>query len=88
MGKAEGAEVITGGEAATEGALHQGFFVKPTLFANVAPEMRIAQEEIFGPVLSILPFRDTEEALEIASGIPIAEWGTIEVRAVYDVPGR
>jgi acyl-CoA reductase-like NAD-dependent aldehyde dehydrogenase len=69
VGKAEGAEVITGGEAATEGALRQGFFVQPTLFANVAPGMRIAQEEIFGPVLSILPFRDTEEALAIANDV-------------------
>jgi len=43
--------------------------VKPTLFDNVQLGMRIAQEEIFGPVLSILPFRDAEEALEIANGV-------------------
>ncbi|MGH7963116.1 MAG: aldehyde dehydrogenase family protein [Candidatus Binatia bacterium] len=69
VGKDEGAKVRTGGEAATEEPLRRGFFVKPTLFADVQPHMRIAQEEIFGPVLSILPFRDIEEALEIANGV-------------------
>jgi aldehyde dehydrogenase (NAD+) len=68
-GKKEGAKVVTGGEPATDDQLRQGFFVKPTLFDAVQPDMRIAQEEIFGPVLSILPFRDVEDALEIANGV-------------------
>ncbi len=68
-GKKEGAKVVTGGEPATDDQLRQGFFVKPTLFDAVQPDMRIAQEEIFGPVLSIIPFRDVEDALEIANGV-------------------
>jgi aldehyde dehydrogenase (NAD+) len=47
-----------------------GYFVRPTVFSDVAPEMTIAQEEIFGPVLSILPYLDDAEALEIANGTP------------------
>lgn len=69
LGKREGAQVVIGGEPATEGPLRQGFFVKPTLFDAVRSEMRIAQEEIFGPVLSILPFRDAEEAVAIANDV-------------------
>lgn len=69
LGKKEGAKVITGGEPAAEGPLRHGFFVKPTLFDEVRNDMRIAQEEIFGPVLSILPFRDADEALAIANGV-------------------
>lgn len=69
VGRQEGARVVIGGEPALEGQLGEGFFVKPTLFDAVQQSMRIAQEEIFGPVLSILPFRDPEEALEIANGV-------------------
>ena len=47
-----------------------GYFVKPTLFAGVKPSMRIAQEEIFGPVICVIPFSDEEEAVEIANGTP------------------
>jgi len=69
IGKEEGAQALTGGEPATEGPLRQGFFIKPTLFDAVRQNMRIAQEEIFGPVLSILPFRTVDDALEIANGV-------------------
>lgn len=69
LGKQEGAKVLTGGEPAAEGPLRHGFFVKPTLFDEVRTDMRIAQEEIFGPVLSILPFRDADEALAIANSV-------------------
>jgi len=49
--------------------MEQGFYVKPTVFSAVRPDMTIAQEEIFGPVLSILPYADEDEAVEIANGV-------------------
>ncbi|MFZ4629965.1 MAG: aldehyde dehydrogenase family protein [Blastocatellia bacterium] len=62
----EGATLVTGGPEAPPG-LEKGFFVRPTVFANVRHDMTIAQEEIFGPVLSILPYDDEEEAIRIAN---------------------
>lgn len=62
----EGAELVTGGPGRPE-RLNRGCFVRPTVFANVRNDMSIAREEIFGPVLSILPYRDEEEAIELAS---------------------
>ena len=67
-GKSEGARLLTGGERDTEGEKASGFYVKPTIFSEVTPEMRIAQEEIFGPVQCVLRFRDEAEALRIANG--------------------
>jgi aldehyde dehydrogenase (NAD+) len=67
-GVEEGAQLVCGGERDIEGAKAKGFFVKPTVFAGVEPRMKIAQEEIFGPVLSVLKFRDADEAVEIANG--------------------
>ncbi|WP_034295177.1 aldehyde dehydrogenase family protein [Herbaspirillum sp. RV1423] len=66
LGIEEGAELLVGGEGHPEG-LEQGYFVKPTVFVNVRNDMRIAREEIFGPVLSILTYRTEEEAVEIAN---------------------
>ena len=66
-GIAEGAKLVAGGPEAPEG-LPKGYYVKPTVFAEVKPGMTIAQEEIFGPVLSILPFQDEDEAVRIANG--------------------
>lgn len=63
----EGAKLIAGGTGKPEGA-EKGFFVKPTVFSEVTPDMTIAQEEIFGPVLSILPYDTEDEAVEIANG--------------------
>lgn len=63
----EGATLIAGGLGAPEG-LTTGFYVKPTVFSNVTNDMTIAQEEIFGPVLSILPYDSLDEAVEIANG--------------------
>jgi aldehyde dehydrogenase (NAD+) len=63
----EGAELITGGVGKPEG-LDTGYFVKPTVFANVMPQMTIAQEEIFGPVLSLIPYDTEAEAIAIANG--------------------
>lgn len=67
-GVAEKATLCCGGERDTDGAKARGFFVKPTVFTDVRPEMKIAQEEIFGPVLSVLRFEDQEQAVEIANG--------------------
>ncbi len=69
IGKAEGARLVAGGRRLTEGALEKGYFVTPTVFADVKPDMRIAQEEIFGPVVSMIPFDTEEEALAIANGV-------------------
>lgn len=63
VGKEEGATLVTGGEVLDR----DGYFVKPTVFDDVTPEMRIAREEIFGPVLSVLTFSDEAEAIEIAN---------------------
>ncbi|TAK99131.1 MAG: aldehyde dehydrogenase family protein [Rhodospirillaceae bacterium] len=62
----EGAKLVCGGIGRPIGLEH-GFFVRPTIFSEVTPDMRIAREEIFGPVLSILPYRDEEEAIRIAN---------------------
>jgi acyl-CoA reductase-like NAD-dependent aldehyde dehydrogenase len=64
----EGAKLVIGGLGAPEG-LERGFFVRPTVFSEVRPDMTIAQEEIFGPVLSIIPFTNEDEAVEIANGV-------------------
>ncbi|MBV9291852.1 MAG: aldehyde dehydrogenase family protein [Frankiales bacterium] len=63
-GKAEGARIVAGGDASP---LEKGYFVSPTVFADVTTDMTIAQEEIFGPVLSILKYDDEDEALRIAN---------------------
>ena len=67
IGKKEGARALSGGERLTEGPLAKGYFVPPTVFADVKDEMRIAQEEIFGPVISAIPFKDTDELIARAN---------------------
>ena len=66
IGQEEGAEILVGGDV-TEGELKKGYFVKPTVVANVSNDMRIAQEEIFGPVVSGIPFEDIDEVIELAN---------------------
>ena len=66
-GVEEGAKLVAGGEEAPDGA-ERGYFVRPTVFSDVTPEMTIAQEEIFGPVLAIMPYADEEDAIRIANG--------------------
>lgn len=82
-GVAEGARLVAGGPQAPR---EKGYFVSPTVFADVAPDMTIAQEEIFGPVLSILRYEDEEDALRIANGtvygLAGAVWAADEARAV------
>jgi aldehyde dehydrogenase (NAD+) len=65
----EGAELVTGGAGRPAG-LTRGYYVRPTVFANVCNEMRIAREEVFGPVLAILPYDNEEEAIRIANDTP------------------
>src|SRR6266850_3092053 len=67
VGREDGATLICGGERATGNGLDKGYFVKPTVFDHVTPEMRIAREEIFGPVLSVLRVKDFDEAIQTAN---------------------
>ena len=65
--RSQGARLMTGGSAARGPGLEHGFFVEPTVFADVRNEMEIAQEEVFGPVLAVIPFEDEEEAIRLAN---------------------
>ncbi|WP_351225637.1 aldehyde dehydrogenase family protein [Streptomyces sp. NPDC002133] len=69
LGQEEGAQLLTGGEGRPEG-LEQGWFVKPTVFTGVTNRMRIAREEIFGPVLVVIAYKDEDEAVRIANDTP------------------
>lgn len=81
-GRSEGAELLCGGSAPETGALAVGAFLYPTLFANVRPEMKIAQEEIFGPVLSVIPFETEAEAVAIANNSLYGLSGSIWTRDI------
>ena len=69
IARKEGAKLMTGGKPLTKGAMAKGHFFAPTVFAKVKPGMRIAQEEVFGPVVSVLECRDFDEAIAIANGV-------------------
>src|SRR6266511_3771682 len=69
IGKEEGAKLLTGGEIADGNGLGNGFFYRPTIFGDVEPGMRIAQEEIFGPTTALIPVRSFEEAVQAANGV-------------------
>ena len=69
LGKKEGATLLLGGNRLTGKEYDKGYFVEPTIFKDVKPDMRIAQEEIFGPVLAIIPTKNFDEAIEIANNI-------------------
>jgi len=73
----EGATLVTGGLGRPEG-ITRGYFVRPTVFANVTNDMTIAREEIFGPVLSILPYGDEDEAVQIANDTPYGLAGYVQ----------
>jgi len=85
LGIAEGARVVTGGPGVPDGA-GEGFYVRPTLFADVHNRMRIAQEEIFGPVLVVIAYEDEEDAIRIANesdyGLGGGVWTADEERAL------
>ncbi|PZN96897.1 MAG: betaine-aldehyde dehydrogenase [Hyphomicrobiales bacterium] len=70
LGRREGARPLSGGERLTQGDLARGYFVAPTVFADVTDGMRIAQEEIFGPVISAIPFTDMDEVTQRANATP------------------
>lgn len=89
-GKAQGAELVTGGER-VDGALGSGFFYRPTVFTGVQDSFRIAREEIFGPVLSILPYDDVEEVIARANdtdyGLVAVLW-TNDLKTAHTVAPR
>jgi aldehyde dehydrogenase (NAD+) len=82
IGVSEGARVLTGGEPATEGDLAHGFFYRPTVLADVERDMRVAQEEIFGPVTSVIRARDFADAIDIANGVRYGLSSSIYTRDV------
>jgi aldehyde dehydrogenase (NAD+) len=86
QGKQEGARLVAGGERDSDGDKAKGFYIKPTVFADVKPAMKIACEEIFGPVVSAIRFREPEEAVEIANctvyGLAAAIW-TRDIRLAH-----
>jgi len=69
IGRSEGARLVAGGHPLTAGAHAKGYFHEPTIFADVAPTMRIAQEEIFGPVVSVIPCTSFDDAIRIGNGV-------------------
>jgi aldehyde dehydrogenase (NAD+) len=82
IGKKEGARLVTGGHRLTLGAHAHGWFHEPTVFADVDPGMRIAQEEIFGPVVSVMRCRSLEEAIAIGNGVAYGLSASIYTRDV------
>jgi len=90
LGQEEGARVVVGGNGMPDG-LAQGWYVRPTVFADVDNRMRIAQEEIFGPVLSVIPFDDVDDAIRIANDSEYGLAGTVwtaDAEAGLDVARR
>ena len=73
----EGARLVTGGVEPPEG-LDTGYFVQPTVFADVTPDMTIAQEEIFGPVLAVMPYGDEDDAVRIANSTVYGLAGAVQ----------
>jgi betaine-aldehyde dehydrogenase len=75
VGQSEGAKVVTGGSRAS--GADRGWYVAPTVFADVQPGMKIAREEIFGPVLAVIPYEDEEDAVRIANDSDYGLAGTV-----------
>ncbi|HEX2496466.1 MAG TPA: aldehyde dehydrogenase family protein, partial [Gaiellaceae bacterium] len=69
IGADEGAKLLTGGEVASGNGLSDGFYYRPTIFSEVEPQMRIAQEEIFGPTTALIPVESFDEAIRVANGV-------------------
>ncbi len=81
-GREEGATLVTGGVRPTDPALAEGAYLLPAVFDDMTPEMRIAREEIFGPVVGIIPFDTEEEALRLANASPYGLSGSIWSRDI------
>jgi aldehyde dehydrogenase (NAD+) len=82
IGKDEGATLLTGGEVASGNELDKGFYYRPTIFGDVDPEMRIAQEEIFGPTTAVIKTNDVDEAIRVSNGIKYGLSSSIFTRDV------
>ena len=82
IGKQEGARLACGGEKLTAGELSRGWFFTPTVFADATPEMRIAREEIFGPVTTVVPISSLEEGIAVANSVQYGLSGSIYTRDV------
>jgi alpha-ketoglutaric semialdehyde dehydrogenase len=82
IGKDEGATLLTGGEIALGDGLDKGFYYRPTVFGDVDPQMRIAQEEIFGPTVSVIKVGDVDEAIRVSNGIKYGLSSSIFTRDV------
>jgi aldehyde dehydrogenase (NAD+) len=82
IGKDEGAKLLTGGEVATGNGLDNGFFYRPTIFGDVDPQMRVAQEEIFGPTTALIRVKDVDEAIRVSNGIKYGLSSSIFTRDV------
>jgi aldehyde dehydrogenase (NAD+) len=82
IGKDEGATLLTGGEVATGDGLDKGFYYRPTIFGDVDPQMRIAQEEIFGPTTAVIKVKDVDEAISVSNGIKYGLSSSIFTRDV------
>lgn len=82
IGRDEGAKLLTGGTRLTGGAYAKGWFYAPTVFGDCSPNMRIAQDEIFGPVVSVIPISSLNEAIEVANGVPYGLSASIYTREV------
>lgn len=82
IGKGEGAKLLTGGDRLDKDAFAKGWFHSPTVFGDCSPKMRIAQEEIFGPVVSVIPIDNFDQAIEVANGVPYGLSASIYTRNV------
>src|SRR4029077_13073501 len=82
IGKNEGAKLLTGGHRLESGAYAKGWFHEPTVFGDCSPKMRISQEEIFGPVVSVIPVENLEQAIEVANGVVYGLSASIYTRNV------
>ena len=82
IGREQGARLVYGGRIPADPALAKGFFVEPTIFSDVTPDMRIYQEEVFGPFTSVTPFRDEEEGLRLANHSPFGLAGAVRTNNI------
>jgi len=82
IGRGEGARLVTGGNRLMSGPYARGWFHEPTIFGDVDPSMRIAQEEIFGPVVSVMRCRSLEQAIEIGNSVAYGLSASIYTRDV------